>query len=258
MIPYFQFETLQIGPITLQVWGMLVALGILIGAWTSARFAEKRGEKREFIYNVAFWIILGSFVGARFFHVFIYEPNFYLNNPHEILKIWHGGFSVLGGFVGALVAYLIYAKLNKFNWIEKTNVIIYGLPLGLGCGRIGCFLIHDHPGTLTDFALGVQQPGGGARHDHGLYLSINGFILAFVFYLLSKKDRWPGFFLQVFMIWYGIVRFFLDFWRIIDSRYFGLTPAQYGSVLMVVIGIFWFLNSWHSNRVIQLVDEAES
>lgn len=163
MIPYFQWTSLQIGPITIQVWGTIVALGILIGAWAGARYASRKGLDKDIIYQGSFWIIVGAFVGARIFHILAYEPGFYLQNPLEVFKIWHGGFSVMGGFLGSMVAYYLFIKKHKIDWVKYTDAFMYGLPLGLGTGRIGCFLIHDHPGTATSFILGVKQPGGGGN-----------------------------------------------------------------------------------------------
>lgn len=241
MIPYFQFLTIELGPITLQVWGTLVAIGILVGALTSGRFAQRNGLSKDHVYQGGFWVIVAAMIGARLFHVLTYQPSFYFENLLEIFKVWNGGFSVIGGFLGAIAGYWLYTKKYKLNRLEYVNSFIYGLPLGLGIGRIGCFLVHDHPGTMTSFILGVKQAGGGAIHDLGLYLSINGFILAFVFYLLSKKKRPPAFFGQVFLVWYGVVRFFLDFLRVIDTTYLGLTPAQYMSIVMFLGGVFWII-----------------
>ena len=244
MIPFFQFNTISLGGISIQVWGTFVALGILIGMWTSARFAKKRGLDAEHVYDAAFWIILFAFIGARIVHILFYDLNFYASHPAEIIAIWHGGFSVIGGFIGSIVAFILYTKRKRLNWLNYVDPFIYGLPIGLACGRIGCFLIHDHPGTATDFFLGVKnQSGVGSFHDHGLYLSLNGLALAIVFYLLSKKPRSAGFFAQVFLIWYGVVRFTLDFWRKVDATYFGVTPAQYVSFAMVLGGIIWIMKS---------------
>lgn len=239
MIPYFSLENIQLGPITIQVWGAFVAFGILIATYTSAKFFKKQGGLGKEIYDVAFWIIISAFIFARIFHVFLYDPGFYLTNPEQIIAFWHGGFSIMGGFVGSIIAFL----LMKLDWQTYVDPLIYGLPLGIGCGRIGCFLIHDHPGTLTDFFLGVRQSDGVIRHDHGLYLSINGFILALIFFYLSKRKWHKGFYAQVFLVWYGIVRFFLDFYRLIDVKYWGLTPAQYISILMFISGVAWWYYS---------------
>jgi len=244
MIPYFELTSITIGAITIQVWGTLVALGILFGTWVSARFAKRNGLDPSHIYNGAFWLILSAFIGARIVHVLFYDLAFYLADPAEIVKIWNGGFSVIGGFIGAIVAYILYAKRHHFSALHYADSFIYGLPAGLMIGRIGCFLIHDHPGTATSFFLGVRNENGiDAFHDHGLYLAINGFVLALLFALFSKKKRAEAFYTQFFLIWYGAVRFVLDFFREVDATYLGVTPAQYVSFLMFFGGIIWLMTS---------------
>lgn len=238
MIPYLELTQIHLGPLTIQVWGLMVSIGILLGAQASARYAARFGTPKELIYSGAFWTVLAAFIGARALHVLGYEPLYYFQHPLEIIKIWEGGFSMFGGLIGAALGYSAWIFRHGLNWVALSDQMIYGLPLGLGCGRIGCFLIHDHPGTLTHFFLGVRYPDG-VRHDHGLYLSINGFVMALMFFWLARKPRPAAFFIRFFMIWYGTVRFVLDFYRIADTTYAGLTPAQYLSVLMVLGGVIW-------------------
>ncbi|MBT6253646.1 prolipoprotein diacylglyceryl transferase [Candidatus Uhrbacteria bacterium] len=238
MIPYIEQHIWQLGPIPIQVWGFFVALGILVGLWVSARRAEKLGLEKKHIYDVGTWIILAALLGARIMHIVFYDGATYVQDPLEIFRVWNGGFSITGGFIGALIVAWFYFKKHGLDVWKYADATIFGLPLGLGIGRIGCFLIHDHPGTATDFAMGMEYPDGVVRHDHGLYLSINGFILAIVFALLARKKQPVGMFLAVFAVWYGIMRFFLDFYRAADVTYLGLTPAQYTSVLMLVAGVW--------------------
>lgn len=233
---------MQIGPFALQIWGILVAAGILLGAYSSARFAQKQGFSRDQIYNCAFYLILTAFIGARLFHVIAYYPHYYWRNPLQILFIWQGGYSVIGGFIGAFLAFIIFLRVKKLKFWDLADSMIYGLPLGLGTGRIGCFLIHDHPGVPTSFFLGVKQPNGTVIHDHGLYLSINGLLLALVFFWFNRKPQIKGYFLGFFLVWYGIVRFLLDFLRVGDMKYWHLTPAQYFSILMVLAGVICYIN----------------
>jgi phosphatidylglycerol---prolipoprotein diacylglyceryl transferase len=228
------------------VWGLLVAMGILAGAWAGAWMAKKRGQNPKIIWDLVTWVIVGAFVVARLFHV-IYEPAIYVADPFEFFKIWHGGLSVIGGFIGATMAGVWFLKRKKVDVWAYADSALFGLPLGLFIGRMGCFLIHDHPGTLTDFVLGVKYPDG-VRHDHGLYLSINGLILFLLFLWLARKNAKIGTYIIVFLGWYGVVRFYLDFFRatdgsIVDTRYLGLTPAQYGSILMVLLG-GWLWCKW--------------
>ncbi len=242
MIPYFQITTIHLGPIPIQVWGLMVAIGILAGTWVAAKMAKRRGQDEKLIWDLSFWSIVGAFIFARLFHIF-YEPNLYVQFPFEIFKIWQGGFSMMGGLFGAALFGVIYLRRKKVDVFAHVDTAMFGLPLGIGIGRIGCFLIHDHPGTLTNFLLGVNYPDG-IRHDHGLYLSINGFVLFLLFLWLARKNARTGTYVMMYLVWDGTTRFFLDFLRatdgpIVDARYFSLTPAQYFSLTMIALGLFF-------------------
>lgn len=249
MIPYFQIQSFNIGPIPIQIWGLMVALGFFVGLLASIYLAKQRGQKPDILWDLVTWVILGAAVFSRLFHVFLYEPAYYLQDPIRILSIWQGGYSIMGGFVGAVLVGYLFLRKKKVDVWAYADTAVFGLPLGLFIGRIGCFLIHDHPGTATDFILGVQYPDGIVRHDHGLYLSINGLLMFLLFLYLAKRKVKTGTYIITFLIWYGIIRFLFDFLRatdgaIVDSRYLHLTPAQYFSLVMVGVGI-WF---WKGKR----------
>ena len=244
MIPYFQFVSLPLlGPLKIQVWGLFVALGIVLAVLASVRLAKKRGLNPERIWDLAFWVIIGAFVMARLVYVFDNNPGYYFHNPFEILAIWQGGLSVMGGFIGAAIAGVTFLQKKHLDLLGYVDTVVFGLPLGLFIGRIGCFLIHDHPGRPTSFFLGVLYPDNIARFDHGLLLSINGLLMfLFFLWLLYRRQVRVGTFLVTFLIWYGLVRFGLDFLRaydglIVDARYLGLTVAQYGSLMMLAVGL---------------------
>ncbi|HBK34760.1 MAG: Prolipoprotein diacylglyceryl transferase [Candidatus Uhrbacteria bacterium GW2011_GWE2_40_58] len=243
MIPYIATTGWALGPLWIQSWGFMVALGILTATFAASRLAKTRGLQSDSIWNLTTWVILGAFVFGRLFHILFYDLSFFMQNPWEVFAIWHGGLSITGGFLGAALVGIIYLKRKRLDVWSFTDTAIFGLPLGLWIGRIGCFLIHDHPGKPTNFFLGVRYPDGIVRHDHGLYLSLNGLLMFLVFLMLAKRKVQTGTYMIVFLIWYGMVRFVLDFYRategaIVDERYGHLTPAQYGSVIMIALGIF--------------------
>lgn len=241
MIPYFEWTTIHIGPFTLYVWGIFVALGFLLGGWMAAFFARKQGLKPKIIWDLLFWIMIAGVIGARLGYVFFYDATDVLSRPAEIFAIWNGGMSIFGGIVLAVLAAILYMRKMQLNVWKYTDAAIFGLPVGLWIGRIGCFLIHDHPGTATDFFLGVEYPDGTVRHDHGLYLSINGLVLAGLFLWLARKKRPIGTYISVFLVWYGVVRFFLDFYRVFEVKYLGLTPGQYIAAVFFAIGVWVFV-----------------
>lgn len=237
MIPYFQFISLQIGPVTIYVWGLMVAIGILLAALLAKHLAERYVLSSALALDCVLWAILGGLVGARIFHVIFYAPVLYLNNPIEVFYIWRGGLSSLGGFVGACFAVWLFLKVRRISYQEflpYLDILTVSLWLGWGVGRIGCFLIHDHPGTLTHFIAAVKYPGG-ARHDLGFYESILGFVLFIISWFLLKrlpKKQW-GLVAAVSWLLYAAARFGLDFLRATDlpssdARYANLTPAQWG------------------------------
>lgn len=252
MIPYYQLDAIIIGPITIHVWGLMVALGIIAGLLYSTRLAKKHLMSEDVILDAAIWSLISALVFARLFHVFFYAPNFYFSNPLNILKIWEGGLSSLGGFFGAFIALFVFAYLRKFTLRELlpyADIASVGLWLGWGIGRIGCFLIHDHPGMLSNSFLAVNFPSG-ARFDLGLFDSLLGFALFAVFAPLFNRLTKIKSGLVAAYSWlsYAVVRFFFDFLRATDLpgsdvRYLHLTPAQWGMVIIATTLTFWLIYS---------------
>jgi phosphatidylglycerol:prolipoprotein diacylglycerol transferase len=253
MLPYLTIPNIIIGPFTLHIWGLMVALGLFAGAYAAVFLARKRGLDPKIIWDTAPWIILWAFIGARLFHVLFYEPAYFLEHPADIIAVWNGGLSITGGLLGAVGVGIWLLKRRKVDLLAYTDVLAFGLPIGTSVGRIGCFLTHLHPGNTTNFFLGVLYPDGVVRHDIGLYLSLNGLVLFLLFLLLKNRQPPVGSFIVSYLIWYGATRFMLDFLRatdgpIVDARYLGLTPAQYVSVILFAFGLFGLWRLSHSSH----------
>ncbi|MEK7158708.1 MAG: prolipoprotein diacylglyceryl transferase [Patescibacteria group bacterium] len=245
-IPYFSFTTFSIGPLTLHAWGLWVALGFLAGIALAVQTARRRGVNADAVFDLGFWIILGAMVFARLTYI-VGDLSFYLSHPLEILRIWEGGLTIYGGYLGAAVATLLVMRWKHWRFWDHADVLAFALPLGIFIGRMGCFSIHDHPGKLTSVPWGISY-FGAIRHETGLYDSINGLILFAFFWLVQRypASKREGFYLGAFMVWYGTVRFLLDFLRATDLpesdlRWWGLTAAQYFSILMAIGGVLIFV-----------------
>lgn len=248
MIPYIYLPTIHLGFFSLSTWGLFAASGFAVGIWIFWKMGKKWGIDGNQILDLSFWIMLGSIIGARLGHVFLYEWNYYYAHWSEIFAIWHGGMSLFGGIIGgglcaiwkinpALSIGKSGVKKYQLPMLKTLDALVFALPFGLGCGRIGCFLIHDHPGTLTHFILGVKYPDG-VRHDLGLELLFVNIALGITFLTFGRREQRSGFFLALFLLLYPPIRFLLDFLRVADARYAGLTPAQYGMIGLFLIG-FW-------------------
>jgi phosphatidylglycerol:prolipoprotein diacylglycerol transferase len=239
VIPYLSSETFHFIGIPFRTWGTLVALGYALGTWVAWKRAKSRGLDPRAVIDMAFWIFVAAFIGARIFHVVFYEPTYYLAHPFDAIDPRQPGFAIFGGFIGAFIAFLFIVRRRGLDFLSYADTLIWGLPWGCGVGRIGCFLIHDHPGTLTNFVLGVKYPDEFVRHDLGLYLFLIGFATGGLFLYLNRKQRAPGFWFGAYMAIEGIVRFSLDFLRVQDATYLGLTPTQYLSIPLAVGGMIF-------------------
>lgn len=264
MIPYFDIATFHLGPITLYTWGFVVSIGIAVALAVAYQrcksLALSDATKLSFgcqkLFDLAFWILIAAFVGARLFHVFLYEWPYYRLHLGEIWRIDQGGLSSFGGFIGAVVGFWWYTRKHRIARINYADLLMFVWPLGHGLGRIGCFLVHMHPGRLSTVPWALQYPGG-ARLDMGLIEAVVLLLYcAIVKLFFRKKEHFNGFYVVAGMIFYGAARFILDFFRatdlpMSDARYLGLTPAQYGSIALLIGGLYLLAyksRAWKTSR----------
>jgi len=251
MIPLIELRTINIGPIALQAWGTFVAAGFLFATWLAARRAVAKKLDPKMVWDMAFWIFLAGMLGSRLFHVLFYDPAYYLAHPFDAIDPRAPGFAIMGGIIGGAAAAYLFAKRKKLDFIAYADTLAWGLPWGCGIGRIGCFLIHDHPGTLSSFVLAAKYPDGKTRHDLGLYLSMVGLAIGLTFLLvdhrLEKKTR-AGFWVGLFLVLDGVIRFSLDFLRTVDRRIWILTPTQWILLASVALGAWLLLRPTSSKR----------
>ncbi len=248
MIPYFGWTTIPLFGFSLQVWGALVAAGYALATYLAWKRAKRCSLDAERVLDLLVWMLPAVFVMARVFHVAVYEPAYYLEHPLEAIDPRLPGYSFLGGIVGALGMFFWLFRHAFYQWKQYADAIAWGVPWGCGVGRIGCFLIHDHPGTLTHFFLGVRYPDGSVRHDLGLYLSLAGFLMGVLFLLLNHKPRGPGFWLGSYLLAEGVIRLLLDGLRLNDVRYWLFTPAQWAGFLLIGFGGYLLHSSFAAER----------
>ena len=268
LIPFFEPVKFDLGFITIHGFGIMVALGLYLGTENAMAKARRDGLDPDIINRVVTWMIVGIFVGGHLGHAFFYEPHRIAEEgPIYLLKVWDGLSSFGGFFTTALLCWLFFRKENRR--VRKANkdrrdddkpkllavrashygdCVIYGFPMAFGLGRVGCFMAHDHPGSETDFWLGVkgicQSDWGNvalACHDLGLYEAIWACSLIPIVKWLDKKGRFPGFYLAFIPMYYTPFRLYFDSLRTADVKYSGLTPAQYGTLILFAIGfaVFW-------------------
>lgn len=211
MIPYFSFDKITIGQVTIDVWYIFYILAFLFGYFFTLKQARKTKINAKIIHNLAIWIFLGGVLGARLGYILQF-PKEYFSKPLEILKIWQGGIILLGGFFGALIAVIFYFKLAKIDFSKTfwqvADLVTLSLPLSFAVGRIGCSLINDHQGAITSLPWGIRWPDGTIRHPVAEYLIINALILFLILKFLKPKFQKPGQLFFAFLFLYSFSRFF--------------------------------------------------
>lgn len=259
VLPWIHIQTIPIGPLNIQVWGLTVAIGILVSTYLFQRAVTPKGITKETVIDLVLVLIISGFLGARLYHVFAYQPLFFLSNPLELFKIWQGGFSSFGGLFGSAFGLWFFEKKRGTAWRKHLSfpelldkVIKAAIP-GWLIARFGCVLIHDHIGQeCPNCQLAFATPMGD-RLDMAFLEII--FLLPFYFFwmLWEKYKRFAGQGFSIMMIFYGLLRIGLDFFRATDivhadARYFGLTPGQYAGMAFVLIGVFLYLR-WSGKKI---------
>lgn len=242
-------RVLEIGPWTIKPFGALVAVGVYLGVMVGARIARARGIHPEAISKFFFWVFAFGFAFGHVLDAIFYHPARILSDPLSLIRLWDG-LSSFGGFIGAAMGVFAFKWRFKVKRILPfADTMAAAFPIGWIFGRMGCAVVHDHPGMRSDLWFAVAFKGGG-RFDLGLYEMLFALILAIAIVPLARKPRPPGFFLGIIMLAYAPVRFALDFLRAepgqvvgADPRYLMLTPAQWASLVMVSAG---FALLWHA------------
>ena len=243
MIPYVNPQSLKIGPI--EPFGIFVALGIFLAARLLVKQATKQGLDPNPLHDYAPWGVGTGVVVGHLVHLLFYHPEEMSKSPFQIFKVWDG-LSSFGGLLGGIIAAIIFFRVRKLNFSKYADAFALGVAPGWGVARLGCFVAHDHPGLRTDFFMAVNFPierYGGPRHDLGLYDALLLFAITGLLYALRNSGKLQNRLLHLFAIIYACGRFFFDTLRAtdlsyVDARYFGLTPAQYGCILLVIYGLW--------------------
>ena len=249
-VAWFFFDVQEV---PIQPFGVLVATGVLLGTRVAEHQAEKRGIDRAYLADFITHVIVIGFVSCYFLNGLFYERDALMEilaDPRKLFEKWLG-LSSFGGFIGAAFAVWVWKKRRKLPALHLADLCCWVFPLGWIFGRMGCFVVHDHPGAQTTFFLGVENWGGQEgviRHDLGFYEVLFSIVVFAVFWRLrDRRDLPTGFFCAVLPLVYTPFRFGLDFLRATDvsnpdTRYLGLTPGHYASIGFFVFAVLFLMH----------------
>ena len=252
-IPWFRVEAY-----VAEVWGHEIVLptfqvtmftAIVTVLAIAIAFAHRHGRSAEQTAEFGIYIMAFAFPLSVLFNGLFYAPDAvarYLEQPTDLSRL-RFGWSMYGAGIGGLIGAWVWKWRSGGSIMEIGDAFGFAAPFGWFFGRIGCFLVHDHPGRVTNFPLAVADFETGTppylpSHDLGLYDAMILATMAALFLLLSRRPRKPGFYLALVPLLHTPSRFMLDFLRAPrgeggDLRYLGLTPGQYAAAGLFVIGL---------------------
>jgi phosphatidylglycerol:prolipoprotein diacylglycerol transferase len=280
MIPAVEVFPLQIGPVSVQPFGLLVVLGLVAGYQVAKRRAPRFGVARADLDSFVWWMLGTAFVMGHVLDEIFYYPDVLRQRPWTLLAIWESQ-SSYGGFVGAVGGAVLWSfvertpgapflrlRAERRSLLAVSDLVASVFPLGWMFGRAGCALVHDHLGAPTTSPLGVRfgagpvtsyglfavHHGDAPRYDLGLLEVFFTIVLAVVFALMWRQERPVGSYLVALCLAYPPVRFGLDFLRIGsdeggDERYLRLTPAQWACFAFFLVGAWLWTRLRASARV---------
>ncbi len=255
--PQFDPVAIHIGSFGIHWYGLMYLTAFLaffiLGKW-QIQHRKWHGWTMPMLDDALFYGALGVILGGRLGFILFYQPSHYLANPLDILKVWQGGMSFHGGFLGVLGAMWFFARKYKLKWLHIMDFVAPLVPLGLGAGRMGNFINGELWGRTTDVPWGMifQQAGDIPRHPSQLYqFALEGIVLFAALWLFSSKQRPVGAVSALFLIVYGAGRFLVEYAREPDSYLgllsLGLSMGQWLSLPMILAG-FWMWSQAHKQK----------
>jgi phosphatidylglycerol:prolipoprotein diacylglycerol transferase len=241
VVPYFELREIPIaGERSLAVFGTLVAIGVFAGVWFAERRARVMGIQQQELHGAIASALVPGLLLAHALALFPLAGSVEWS-PRVVLEFWNG-MSSFGGFIGALLGLAFYYRHSRRSWLAAADLLMQALVVGWVFGRLGCTLVHDHLGKPSEFLLAIRFPDG-PRHDLGFYeLLYTVLVLVPAVIILNRRQRPPGTTVAVLALLYAPARFLGDFLRQVDlagadSRYLGLTLAQYGCIVLAGVGV---------------------
>ncbi|MFA0792887.1 prolipoprotein diacylglyceryl transferase [Staphylococcus aureus] len=244
---YIDPVAFNLGPLSVRWYGIIIAVGILLGYFVAQRALVKAGLHKDTLVDIIFYSALFGFIAARIYFV-IFQWPYYVENPSEIIKIWHGGIAIHGGLIGGFIAGVIVCKVKNLNPFQIGDIVAPSIILAQGIGRWGNFMNHEaHGGPvsrafleklhLPNFIIENMYINGQYYHPTFLYESIWD-VAGFIILVNIRKHLKLGETFFLYLTWYSIGRFFIE-GLLTDSLMLtsNIRVAQLVSILLILISI---------------------
>lgn len=246
----------SLGPVKIHWYGVMYLLGFTL-AWFLGNYRTKKLHlpwNKDLIGDLIFYAALGIIIGGRLGYMFFYDFGAWLEEPLKLFQVWKGGMSFHGGLAGGLIGLMIFAKHTQKNFLDVTDFAAPLVPLGLAAGRFGNFINGELWGRPTDVSWAMIFPDldNIPRHPSQLYeLGLEGIVLFIILFIYTSKIRPRGRATALFLMLYGLFRFFIEFFREPDAQIGYLfehwcTMGQLLTIPVVILGLLiWCYQKYH-------------
>ena len=239
---------LDLGFIKIYWYSFFILMGVIVGYKLAINESQKFKIPKDYMINYFFYVLIFGLLGARAYYV-IFNFAEYQNNLLDIFKVWEGGLAIHGGIIAGILVTLVYTKKYKIPFFRIVDIMVTSLIIGQCIGRWGNFFNGEAhgPATTLSFLQSLHLPkfiidgmyiNGTYYQPTFLYESI-GCLIGFIILILMRKRKnlILGDLTSIYLIWYGIIRFFIEGLRTDSLLFFNLKAAQLVSIIMIICGI---------------------
>jgi phosphatidylglycerol:prolipoprotein diacylglycerol transferase len=249
VFPNFDPVLIQLGPLAIHWYGVMYLLAFGSALWLGNRRSEAAGFTKDQVSDLIFFGAIGAVLGGRLGYILFYQFEAFLAQPSMLLRVWEGGMSFHGGFLGVIAGVVWFARKYRFKVHQIMDFVVPIVPIGLGFGRLGNFIGGELWGRPTDLPWGMVFPhvDSLARHPSQLYqMALEGVLLFTLVWIYSARPRAALRVSGVFLVGYGVQRFLVEFARQPDSHlnyvaFDWMTQGQLLSIPMIVLGLYFLV-----------------
>ena len=229
-------------------YSLCILLGVIVAYILITREGKKQGLPKEFISDLIFYTLIIGILGARVYYC-VFNLDYYLANPSEILKIYNGGLAIHGGVIAGLIFVYFYTKKKNVSFIKILDIVAPAVIIAQSFGRWGNFFNQEAHGGITTYQnlknMHIPEFIINGMHIEGKYYYPTFFfesiwcLIGFMILMIARRNKnlRKGFQIGFYFIWYGIGRFFIESFRTDSLMFFGLKIAQIVSLIGIIIGI---------------------
>ena len=249
---------IDLGFVQIYWYSITILLGVIFGSFLTYTELKRLKMNTDYFLNMIFYVIIFGFLGARIYYV-LFNLDYYLSNPTEIIAIWHGGLAIHGAIIAGALTIIFYSlkhKKNKQEIVKYLDVSVFGILLGQIIGRWGNFFNGEAHGGITtraflesihipNFIIEGMTINGIIYHPTFLYESLLNLIGLIILLIIRKVKKLKiGMITSIYLMWYSIVRFFIESMRTDSLMLADFKMAQIISIILFIVGFIGFIISF--------------